>query len=145
MALAALLVTACTPEVEDKFDQSSAKRAEEAITQTQQLLTSNKAGWVMHYYGRLDLGGYNLLCQFDGDKVYAFTVAFGAETDTLDLEGQVIGVSDVRPTLAEVEAVLPRFTGPIEQVPPAYSAIMVDGARAYDLARAGQEVELNGG
>lgn len=69
MALAALLVTACTPEVEDKFDQSSAKRAEEAITQTQQLLTSNKAGWVMHYYGRLDLGGYNLLCQFDGDKV----------------------------------------------------------------------------
>lgn len=69
IALAALLVTACTPEVEDKFDQSSAKRAEESITQTQQLLTSNKAGWVMHYYGRLDLGGYNLLCQFDGDKV----------------------------------------------------------------------------
>lgn len=69
IALAALLVTACTPEVEDKFDQPSAKRADEAITQTQQLLTSNKAGWVMHYYGRLDLGGYNLLCQFDGDKV----------------------------------------------------------------------------
>ena len=80
----------------------------------------------------------------DGDKVYAFTVAFGAETDTLDLEGQVIGVSDVRPTLAEVEAVLPRFTGSIEQVPPAYSAIMVDGTRAYDLARKGEAVELKG-
>ena len=78
----------------------------------------------------------------DASKVYAFTVQFGAETDTLDLEGQVIAQSPVRPTLAEVEAVLPRFTGPIEQVPPAYSAIKVDGERAYDLARAGQDVEL---
>jgi len=69
-------------------------------------------------------------------------VQFGAETDTLDLEGQVIAQSPVRPTLAEVEAVLPRFTGPIEQVPPAYSAIKVDGERAYDLARAGEAVEL---
>jgi len=78
----------------------------------------------------------------DASKVYAFTVQFGAETDTLDLEGQVIAQSPVRPTLAEVEAVLPRFTGPIEQVPPAYSAIKVDGERAYDLARAGEAVEL---
>ncbi len=78
----------------------------------------------------------------DGDKVYAFTVAFGAETDTLDLEGKVIAESDHRPTLAEIEAVLPRFTGPIEQVPPAYSALKVDGERAYDLARAGEVVEL---
>ncbi len=78
----------------------------------------------------------------DASKVYAFTVAFGAETDTLDLEGQVIATSDVRLTLAEVEAILPRFTGPIEQVPPAYSALKVDGARAYDLARAGEMVEL---
>ncbi|MFM5947846.1 MAG: tRNA pseudouridine(55) synthase TruB, partial [Novosphingobium sp.] len=78
----------------------------------------------------------------DGDKVYAFTVAFGAETDTLDLEGKVIAQSDVRPSLAEIEAVLPRFTGPIEQVPPAYSALKVDGERAYDLARAGEVVEL---
>ena len=78
----------------------------------------------------------------DASKVYAFTVQFGAETDTLDLEGQVIAQSPVRPTLAEVEAALPRFTGPIEQVPPAYSAIKVDGERAYDLARAGEAVEL---
>ena len=68
--------------------------------------------------------------------------AFGVETDTLDLEGKVIATSDVRPTLAQVEAVLPRFTGPIEQVPPAYSALKVDGERAYDLARAGEEVVL---
>jgi tRNA pseudouridine55 synthase len=78
----------------------------------------------------------------DASKEYAFTIAFGAETDSLDLEGSVIATSDVLPTLAEIEAVLPRFTGPIEQVPPAYSAIKVDGARAYDLARAGEAVEL---
>ena len=78
----------------------------------------------------------------DSDKVYEFTVTFGAETDTLDLEGKVIATSDVRPTLAQVEGVLPQFTGPIEQVPPAYSALKVDGARAYDLARAGQTVVL---
>jgi tRNA pseudouridine55 synthase len=78
----------------------------------------------------------------DSDKIYAFTVLFGEETDTLDTEGPVIATSDVRPTLAEVEAVLPRFTGPIEQVPPAYSALKVDGQRAYDLARAGEAVEL---
>jgi tRNA pseudouridine55 synthase len=78
----------------------------------------------------------------DSDKIYDFTVQFGAETDTLDLEGKVIAQSDVRPTLAEIEAILPRFTGPIEQVPPAYSALKVDGKRAYDLARAGEDVEL---
>jgi len=78
----------------------------------------------------------------DADKVYAFTVRFGEETDTLDLEGKVIATSDVRPTLGALEAVLPRFTGPIEQVPPVYSALKVDGQRAYDLARAGEEVVL---
>lgn len=78
----------------------------------------------------------------DASKIYAFTVRFGEETDTLDLEGKVIATSDVRPAQADVEAVLPRFTGPIEQVPPIYSALKVDGERAYDLARAGQEVEL---
>ena len=78
----------------------------------------------------------------DSDKVYDFTLTFGAQTDTLDGEGEVIATSDHRPTLAEVEAVLARFTGPIDQVPPAYSALKVDGKRAYDLARAGEEVEL---
>lgn len=78
----------------------------------------------------------------DSDKAYDFTIRFGEQTDTLDLEGAVIATSDARPTLAEVEAVLPRFTGPIEQAPPIYSAIKVDGKRAYDLARAGEEVEM---
>ncbi len=78
----------------------------------------------------------------DATKAYAFTVAFGSQTDTLDLEGAVIATSDVRPSRPEIEAILPRFTGPIAQVPPAYSALMVDGRRAYDLARAGEAVEL---
>jgi tRNA pseudouridine55 synthase len=78
----------------------------------------------------------------DSDKIYEFTIGFGAETDSLDLEGRVIATSDARPTLAEIEAVLPRFTGPIEQVPPAFSALKIDGKRAYDLARAGEDVEL---
>lgn len=78
----------------------------------------------------------------DATKAYAFTVKFGEQTDTLDLEGAVIATSDVRPSRAEVEAVLPRFTGGIEQVPPAYSALKVDGERAYDLARAGVDVQL---
>ncbi|OJU22927.1 MULTISPECIES: tRNA pseudouridine(55) synthase TruB [unclassified Sphingomonas] len=78
----------------------------------------------------------------DSDKSYDFTIRFGSETDTLDAEGTVIATSDVRPTAAALAAVLPRFTGPIAQVPPAYSALKVDGARAYDLARAGEEVTL---
>ena len=78
----------------------------------------------------------------DASKIYEFTVAFGTETDTLDMEGAVIETSDHRPTLADVEAVLPKFTGEIEQVPPAYSALKVDGQRAYDLARAGEDVSL---
>ncbi|MCW3834587.1 tRNA pseudouridine(55) synthase TruB [Sphingomonas canadensis] len=78
----------------------------------------------------------------DSDKVYDFTIRFGEQTDTLDAEGKVIAQSDVRPTIAGVAAVLPRFTGPIDQVPPAYSALKVDGERAYDLARAGEAVAL---
>jgi tRNA pseudouridine55 synthase len=78
----------------------------------------------------------------DADKAYAFTIRFGAQTDTLDLEGQVIATSDVRPTPASLAAVLPYFIGPIAQTPPAYSALKVDGRRAYDLARAGEEVVL---
>lgn len=78
----------------------------------------------------------------DSDKIYDFTLAFGAQTDTLDMEGAVIARSDVLPTRSAVEAALPRFTGPIDQAPPAYSAIRIDGQRAYDRARAGEEVEM---
>jgi len=78
----------------------------------------------------------------DATKAYDFTIRFGDETDTLDAEGAVIATSGVIPSRTEVEAVLPRFTGPIAQVPPAYSALKVNGKRAYDLARAGEEVSL---
>jgi len=78
----------------------------------------------------------------DADKAYAFAIRFGVETDTLDGEGAVVTTSEVRPTRAQIEGVLGRFTGPIDQVPPAYSALKVDGRRAYDLARAGQAVEM---
>ncbi len=78
----------------------------------------------------------------DSDKVYDFTIGFGAETSTLDAEGEVVATSDIRPTLEQVEAVLPRFTGKLEQVPPAYSALMVEGKRAYERARAGEDVEM---
>ncbi len=78
----------------------------------------------------------------DADKGYDFTIAFGAQTDTLDREGPVVLTSDVRPTLAQVQAALAQFTGPIEQVPPIYSALKVDGKRAYDRARAGEDVAM---
>ena len=90
------------------------------------------------------LGEATKLCgrMLDASKIYEFTIAFGSETAGLDAEGEVIETSDVRPTLADVAAVLPRFTGPIEQVPPAYSAIKIDGQRAYDRARKGEVVEM---
>ncbi|MEO6247586.1 MAG: tRNA pseudouridine(55) synthase TruB [Sphingomicrobium sp.] len=78
----------------------------------------------------------------DASKDYVFTVTFGTETDTLDLEGAVIASSPIRPTAAAVSEILPCFTGTIEQMPPAYSALKVDGKRAYDLARAGEDVTL---
>jgi tRNA pseudouridine55 synthase len=78
----------------------------------------------------------------DATKTYDFTIRFGEETDTLDAEGKVVATSDVVPTLEETEAVLARFTGAIEQVPPAYSALKIDGKAAYARARAGEQVEL---
>ena len=78
----------------------------------------------------------------DGEKAYTFTVKWGTETDTDDSEGRATATSDARPTVAEIEAALPRFMGTVMQVPPRYSAIKVDGERAYDLARDGEIVEL---
>ena len=90
------------------------------------------------------IGEATKLCgrMLDASKIYEFTIGFGTETETLDVEGAVTETSDHRPTLAEVEAVLPQFTGPIEQIPPKYSALKIDGKRAYDLARAGVAVEM---
>ncbi len=90
------------------------------------------------------LGEATKLCgrMLDATKAYDFTIRFGEETDTLDAEGQIVATGDVRPTLEQIEAVLPSFTGEIEQVPPAYSALKVGGKAAYARARAGEDVEL---
>jgi tRNA pseudouridine55 synthase len=78
----------------------------------------------------------------EGRKRYRFTVRWGEERDTDDAEGRVVATSPARPAEADIRAVLPRFTGLIAQVPPRFSAIKVEGERAYDLARDGEVVEL---
>jgi tRNA pseudouridine55 synthase len=78
----------------------------------------------------------------DGRKMYIFTVRWGEERDTDDAEGRVANTSASRPERAAIAAVLPRFTGTIEQVPPRFSAIKIEGERAYDLAREGETVEI---
>jgi tRNA pseudouridine55 synthase len=78
----------------------------------------------------------------NGGKVYRFTIAWGSATSTDDAEGEVIATSDRRPTATEIHDLLPTFTGTIMQRPPIFSAIKIDGERAYDIARAGDEVTL---
>lgn len=78
----------------------------------------------------------------DGRKSYVFTVAWGAETNTDDTEGDIVEQTDKLPEPSEIEALLPSFTGSIQQVPPRFSAIKIQGERAYDLARDGEVVEL---
>ena len=78
----------------------------------------------------------------DGRKLYRFTVRWGEERDTDDAEGRVVATSDTRPTAEAIRAALPAYIGTIQQVPPRYSAIKIEGERAYDLARDGEVVEL---
>ncbi|MGI9434581.1 MAG: tRNA pseudouridine(55) synthase TruB, partial [Geminicoccaceae bacterium] len=78
----------------------------------------------------------------DGEKHYRFTLRLGQATATDDREGEVIASSDLRPETDEIAAALPQFVGMIEQVPPCFAAVKVDGERAYDLARRGEAVEL---
>jgi tRNA pseudouridine55 synthase len=78
----------------------------------------------------------------DGQKTYLFTVRWGEERDTDDSEGRVTATSSERPSPEQIRLLLPRFTGTIAQVPPQYSAIKIDGERAYDIARSGETVEL---
>ncbi len=78
----------------------------------------------------------------DGRKIYEFTVTWGEQRSTDDLEGEVIESSDKRPTENEILALLPNYTGVISQVPPQFSAIKIAGERAYDLAREGETVEI---
>jgi len=91
------------------------------------------------------LGEATKLCgrMLDASKGYEFTVQFGRETDTLDLEGKVIASCDYQPGFGAVEKIIEdHFTGVIEQVPPAYSALMIDGKRAYDRARSGEQLDM---
>ncbi len=78
----------------------------------------------------------------DAPKEYAFTATWGQERSTDDAEGEVVQTSDKRPTLAEIEAILPQFIGDIQQTPPAFSAIKMGGKRAYAMARAGEAPEM---
>ncbi len=79
----------------------------------------------------------------DATKTYDFTISFGEQTDTLDKQAfRVVATSDVRPSREDIEMVLPNFTGTIRQIPPVFSALKVGGKRAYDIARAGEAVEL---
>jgi tRNA pseudouridine55 synthase len=78
----------------------------------------------------------------DGAKAYRFRVRWGEESATDDAEGEIVARSDKRPAPAEIEALLPRFVGLIQQTPPTFSAIKIDGARAYDLARVGESFEI---
>ena len=78
----------------------------------------------------------------DGTKCYRFRARWGEERSTDDRAGEVVDTREARPTAAAIEAVLPRFTGEIQQIPPQFSAIKLDGERAYDLARAGEVLDL---
>ena len=117
----------------------------QAVARVRRVFDAQKAG----HAGTLDPLATGVLCValgeatktvpyvMDGKKRYRFTVKWGEGRDTDDAEGKVTGTSDVRPSAAAIEAMLPRFTGQIMQTPPKYSAVKVDGERAYDLAREG--------
>ncbi|MGQ2992182.1 MAG: tRNA pseudouridine(55) synthase TruB [Brevundimonas sp.] len=122
----------------------------EAVTKVRRLFDAQKAG----HAGTLDplasgilpiaLGEATKTVPFmmEAEKVYRFTIHWGISTDSVDREGQIIARSDVRPSVEAVKAALPAFTGEIDQTPPRFSAIKVDGQRAYDLAREGVAFEL---
>ena len=122
----------------------------DAVSKVRRLFNAQKAG----HAGTLDplasgilpiaLGEATKTVPFmmEAQKVYRFTIAWGISTASVDREGEIIGRSDVRPSAEAVRAVLPSFVGEIDQTPPQFSAIKVDGQRAYDLARDGVEFEL---
>lgn len=80
--------------------------------------------------------------QMENTKTYEFSIKFGSETSTDDAEGEIIKTSDFIPTIDEIRQILPRFLGKIEQIPPKYSAIKINGKRAYNLARQGEDFEI---
>lgn len=122
----------------------------DAVAQVRRVFNANKAG----HAGTLDplasgilpiaLGEATKTIPFlmEADKAYLFTIRWGVSTATQDREGQITATSDARPTPDAVKVALAAFKGEVEQIPPAFSAIKVEGERAYDLARAGETVEL---
>ncbi|WP_062208608.1 tRNA pseudouridine(55) synthase TruB [Aureimonas sp. AU12] len=132
------------------FDKPVGMGSTEAVSKIKWLYFAQKAG----HAGTLDplasgmlpiaLGDATKTVPFvmDGRKTYRFTVRWGAETTTDDTEGPVTNSSDTRPSREAIEALLPNYTGDISQVPPNFSAIKIEGERAYDLARAGETVEI---
>jgi len=132
------------------FDKPQGINSTRAVAQVKRLYDAEKAG----HAGTLDplaagvlpiaFGEATKTVPFvvEGSKAYRFTVRFGIETDTDDAEGKEVAKSDARPSRSKIEATLSRFTGEITQVPPRFSALKVDGARAYDLARDEEEFEL---
>jgi tRNA pseudouridine55 synthase len=132
------------------FDKPKGMGSTQAVAKIKWLYFAQKAG----HAGTLDplasgmlpiaLGDATKTVPYvmDGRKVYRFTVRWGAETTTDDTEGPVTNASDTRPARAAIEALLPDYTGAISQVPPQFSAIKIDGERAYDIARGGEAVEI---
>lgn len=132
------------------FDKPFEMGSTEAVSKLRRLFNAQKAG----HAGTLDplasgilpiaLGEATKTVPFlmDAEKVYRFTINWGVSTDSIDREGEIVGRSDVRPSVEAVKAALPTFVGDIDQTPPRFSAIKVDGQRAYDLARDGAEFEL---
>jgi tRNA pseudouridine55 synthase len=132
------------------FDKPKGMGSTDAVSKIKWLYGAEKAG----HAGTLDplasgmlpiaLGEATKTVPYvqDGAKVYRFTVAWGQERTTDDLEGAVTKTSDARPDEAAIRAVMPKYTGIIMQVPPQFSAIKIGGERAYDLAREGEAVEI---
>ncbi|NWG53990.1 MAG: tRNA pseudouridine(55) synthase TruB [Hydrogenophilaceae bacterium] len=132
------------------LDKPANLTSTDAVARVRRIFNANKAG----HAGTLDplasgvlpiaLGEATKTIPFlmEADKAYRFTIRWGVSTATQDREGAIIAESDARPSEAAIRAALPAFVGEIEQVPPAFSAIKVDGERAYDLARAGEAVAL---
>jgi tRNA pseudouridine55 synthase len=132
------------------LDKAVGQTSTQAVAAVKRLFDANKAG----HAGTLDplasgalpiaLGDATKTVPFvqDGLKRYRFTIRWGIETSTDDAEGPAVATSDLRPSPEAIAALLPEFTGEIMQRPPAFSALKIDGERAYDLAREGAEVVL---
>ncbi|RYG65992.1 tRNA pseudouridine(55) synthase TruB, partial [bacterium] len=132
------------------LDKPKGLGSTEAVSKIKWLYFAQKAG----HAGTLDplasgmlpiaLGDATKTVPFvmDGAKIYRFTVRWGAETTTDDTEGPVVRASDIRPTEDEIRDAMEDYIGEILQVPPQFSAIKIDGERAYDLAREGETVEI---